>query len=314
MFRFTVGLLVTVPLFAQAGLGSINGQVVDSSGAAVPQAIARLLEASPQSAKTTNTNEAGIFLFPSVVVGQYTLTVQAPGFRDKQLSNLVVNAFQQLSLGVIALELGQGPATAITVEAQQQLVKDSGVRSEPILARQVADMPLQGRNWVTLLKIIPGANATSVGAFSGREYTSTGYADFRINGKNPGQTQVNLDGGSIVDQGSDAKTTVAPSLESIQEISILTSNYQAEYGYRAGAVINVVTKSGTNQFRGTLFDDLRNEALNANSWQSNYLGLPRPKYATTTSAVISPDRSKGTSCSSSITTRTSCRTRPRPWL
>ena len=62
---------------------------------------------------------------------------------------------------------------------------------------EVANMPLQGRNWVTLLKIIPGSNATSIGAFSGREYTSTGYADFRINGKNPGQTQVNLDGGSI---------------------------------------------------------------------------------------------------------------------
>ena len=99
-------------------------------------------------------------------------------------------------------------------------------------------MPLQGRNWVTLLKVLPGANAVASTngsiAFNGREYTSTGYADFRINGKNPGQTQVNLDGGSIVDQGSDAKTTVTPSLESIEEISVLANNFQAQYGYRGG--------------------------------------------------------------------------------
>ncbi len=127
------------------------------------------------------------------------------------------------------------------------------MRSTP---QQVNDIPLAGRNWVTLLKVVPGANAivnsnTNSIAFNGREYTATGYADFRINGKPVGQTQVNLDGGSIVDQGSDAKTTVAPSEESIEEVSVLTNNFQAQYGYRGGNVINVITKSGTNQFHGT---------------------------------------------------------------
>jgi len=89
---------------------------------------------------------------------------------------------------------------------------------------------------------------------------------------------VNLDGGSIVDQGSDAKTSVAPSLESIQEVSVLTNNFQAEYGTRGGTVINVVTKSGTNQYHATVFDYIRNDALNANSWANNYLGARRPRY------------------------------------
>jgi hypothetical protein len=275
-------LLPALPVFGQAGLGSINGTLLDPAGARLPNARLKLVETSTQIASTTISNAEGLFNFPSVVVGRYTLTIAAPGFKEKKLANLSVNAFQQLSLGQLSLEVGQGPAETVTVTAEQELVKDSAVRSNAIQSRQVEDIPVAGRNWTTLLKVIPGANAvTSTGgsiAFNGREYTATGYADFRINGKNPQQTQVNLDGGSIVDQGSDAKTTVAPGLESIEEVSVLANNFQAQYGYRAGAVVNIITKSGTNTYHATLFDNLRNEDLNANSWSNNYLGLPRAKY------------------------------------
>ncbi len=278
----TVFAVVAALLFGQAGLGSITGEVADPSGAKVPHARLRLVEGSTQTALETTSNDDGIFSFPSVLVGQYVLTVTAPGFKEKRLANLNVSAFQQLSLGKVSLELGQGPAETVTVTAEQELVRDSAVRSTAIESRQVEDIPVAGRNWTTLLKVLPGANATTSTngsiAFNGREYTATGYADFRINGKNPNQTQVNLDGGSIVDQGSDAKTTVAPGLESIEEVSVLANNYQAQYGYRAGAVVNIVTKSGTNSFHGTVFDNLRNEDFNANSWSNNYLGLPRAKY------------------------------------
>ena len=161
----------------------------------------------------------------------------------------------------------------VTATAEQTLVKDSAVRFATVQAKQVSEMPLAGRNWINLLKVIPGATPTNTNALNGREYTSTGYSDFKINGKAGNQTQVNLDGGSIVDQGSDAKTSVAPSLESIQEVSVLTNNFQAEYGTRGGTVINIVTKSGTNSFHATAFDYMRNEALNANSWANNYLGV-----------------------------------------
>jgi hypothetical protein len=281
-FALAFTLSACLYLFGQAGLGSINGELRDATGARLPNAALRLVEGDTGIATTTVSNQEGLFVFPSVVTGSYTLTIKAPGFKDRQLDNLLVSAFQKVSLGQITLEVGQGPAETVTVTTSQDLIKDSGSRSNAIISRQVDDMPLQGRNWVTLLKVLPGANAIASTsgsiAFNGREYTSTGYADFRINGKNPGQTQVNLDGGSIVDQGSDAKTTVTPSLESIEEISVLANNFQAEYGYRGGAVINVVTKSGTNSFHGTAFDNLRNEDLNANSWSNNYLNLPRAKY------------------------------------
>ena len=275
-------LFAGMPLFGQAGLGSISGEVLDSTGARLPHAVVKLLETSTHTVSTTASNDVGLFNFPSVAVGHYTLTVTNPGFKDKELTNLTLTAFQQLSLGQITLEVGQGTTQTVTVTAEQELIKDSAARIDAIQARTVEDMPTAGRNWTTLMKIIPGANATATTngsiAFNGREYTATGYGDFRINGKNAQQTQVNLDGGSIVDQGSDAKTTVAPGMESIEQVSILANNFQAEYGYRAGAVVNIITKSGTNAFHGAVFDNLRNEDLNANSWSNNYLGLPRAQY------------------------------------
>ncbi len=266
-------------VWAQSGLGSITGTVQDPSGGMVAGATIRLTQTTTQSTRTSSTNDAGLFTLPAVVVGNYTVTVSQKGFKERKIENLNINAFQQVSLGQIVLEVGAA-AESVTVSAtaEQALVKDSAVRFATVQAKQVAEMPLAGRNWINLLKVIPGAVPTNANALNGREYTATGYADFKINGKSGNQTQVNLDGGSIVDQGSDAKTSVAPSLESIQEVSVLTNNFQAEYGTRGGTVINVVTKSGSNQFHSTSFDYMRNEALNANAWANNYLGQKKPRY------------------------------------
>jgi hypothetical protein len=272
-----VAFSVSGLLFGQAGLGSINGTVVDPSGAVVPAATIRLIATATQGVRVISTNEAGLFTLPSVVPDQYKIVISATGFREKTLESIVVNGFQQVSLGQVTLDVGQG-ATTVTVTAEQQMIKESAVRYDSIQARQVSEMPLMGRNWTGLLKAIPGANATSSAGFNGREYGYYGYADFQVNGKASTQTAVNLDGGGIVDHGSDGKTTVAPSLESIQELAMLTNNFQAEYGTRSGVVINVVTKSGTNEYRGTVWNYLRNEALNANTWQNNFTGARRNKY------------------------------------
>jgi len=272
-------LAAPIPALAQSGLGSVAGTVVDESRAVLPGATVRLIEKSTKGTRTAVSNEAGLFTIPSVPTGTYSVTVSKERFKTKQFDDIVINSFQQVALGQVSLELSGGQTETVEVVAAGAVLEtESGVRSESIQANQVADMPLQGRNWVTLLKVIPGANPTNSSAFNGREYSATGYADFRINGKNGGQTQVNLDGGSLVDQGSDAKTTVAPSLESIQEITVLTNNFKAEYGNRGGAVINIVTKSGSNEFHGAAFDYMRNEKLNANSWENKFLGEERPRY------------------------------------
>ena len=268
----------TSALFGQAGLGTINGTVVDHSGAMVPGAHIKLVQLSTKSTREVVSSAQGLFEMPSIVPGQYTLTVNAAGFREAKLDNITVNGFQELDLGQISLDVGAGPAAQITVTAEQQLVKDSGERMDTVQADQVADTPNNGRNWMNLLKMVPGSVANEDTGVTGREYGYYGYQDYTINGKAYQSTQINLDGGSIIDHGSDGKVTVSPSLESIQEIAILTNNFSAEYGNRSGAVINVVTKSGTNSFHGVAFDNLRNEAMNANSWSNAYNGLPKAVY------------------------------------
>jgi len=127
--------------WSQAGLGSITGMVVDSSGSVVVGAEVRLVETNTRQVRTTVSNEAGLFTLPSLVAGSYQVTITAKGFKEKTLSNLTLNAFQQLGLGTIMLEIGEGPSTLVTVTAEQQLVKDSAVRYDTVQARAVADMP-----------------------------------------------------------------------------------------------------------------------------------------------------------------------------
>jgi hypothetical protein len=265
--------------FAQSGLGSITGTVLDETGGRLSGTEIRIVETSTGATRTTTSNEVGLFNLPAVPPGTYKVTFSRENFKTRQLDNIALNSLQTLSLGEVSLEVSVTPTDVVEVTAPRaQLDIDSGVRTETIGAQQVQNMPLQGRNWATLLKVVPGSNPTNRNAISGQEYSASGYGDYRINGKNPQQTQVSLDGGSLVDHGSDAKTTTSPSLESIEQVSVLTNNFQAEYGNRGGTVINIVTKSGTNQLRGALFDYARNEALNAKAWADNFLGNTKPIY------------------------------------
>jgi outer membrane receptor protein involved in Fe transport len=273
-------LFFCVPaVLAQGGLGSITGTVIDSTAGAIPNATVKVVQLSTNSERVTITNEAGIFNFQSLVASKYTLTITAPGFRTTTIPNLELNAFQNMSLGRLVLDLESGPDTRVDVKAEiPQLVTENAVRTDIVQAKQVTEMPLQGRNWSTLLKIIPGSTPRNTSAINGREASYDGYGDFRVNGKHYQQTQVNLDGGSNVDHGSDSKTTVTPSLESIQEVAVLTNNFQAEYGTRAGVVINIVTKSGTNNWHATAWNYMRNEALNATPWADSFFARAKPRY------------------------------------
>ncbi len=274
-----VFFVVQFAAFGQAGLGSISGTVLDSSKASIPNATIKVLQVSTGSERNTATNQAGLFMVPSLVPSTYTVTISAAGFKERSFSNLALNAFDNIALGSVELEVGSGAATVIDVTAEAvQLATESAVRDNAIESKQVTEMPLQGRAWISMMKVIPGAMAATSQGVTGREAGYDGLGDFRINGKGTNTTQMNLDGGGNVDHGTDGKTTVTASLESIQEISVLTNNFQAEYGNRSGSVINVTTKSGTNNYHVTIWDYVRNEALNANSAASNIAGLPRTKY------------------------------------
>ncbi len=268
-----------LPGRAQGGFGSIAGTVVDPTDAPIPGATVRVVQLSTNSERTVTANEYGLFTLPSMPASKYELTFTAKGFQTKTIRDLELNALQTISLGRVMLELGTAPATTVEVSVEiPRILTENAVRGDTVQSKQVTEMPLQGRNWSTLLKIIPGSTPVNTNAINGREAGYDGYGDFRINGKASNQTQVNLDGGSNVDHGSDTKTTVTPSLESIQEVAVMTNNFQAEYGNRAGVVVNIVTKSGTNRFHGTAWNYLRNEVLNARPWVDGFFGRGKPRY------------------------------------
>jgi hypothetical protein len=265
--------------YGQGALGSISGQIVDPTSAVIPNAAIKVTQISTNTVHNILSNEQGLFLVPSLVASQYTMTISVPGFKDKTFEKVDLNAAQTLALGKIVLELGAGPSTVVDVSAEAvTIATTNAVRDSTIQARQVDQLPLQGRNWTTLLKIIPGSTPATTQGINGREASYDGMGDFRVNGKSGATTQMNLDGGSNVDHGNDTKTTVTPALESIQEVAVISNNFQAEYGNKSGVIVNVITKSGTNKWHATLYEYLRNEALNANSSDNNFQHIDRPRY------------------------------------
>ncbi len=151
-------MLFCAAAFGQAGLGSIQGTIVDASDSYIPGATVRLVQVSTNTERQAVTTEAGLFAFPSLIPSNYVLTITAKGFQEKKLDNITVNAFQTLSLGRVQLAVGDGPATVVNVSAESLTVTEDPVRMEAVQSKQVTTMPLNGRNWSTLLKIIPGSN------------------------------------------------------------------------------------------------------------------------------------------------------------
>ena len=157
---FVAFLLLIAPFaaFGQTGLGTITGTVVDASGASIPGATIKVVQVSTNSQRTTTSNEVGLFTVPSLLPSEYTITITATGFKEKLLEKLQLSAFQILTLGNLSMEVGSGPAVAIDVTAEAvQLATESAVRDNTVVSKQVTDMPALGRNWVTMLRVIPGA-------------------------------------------------------------------------------------------------------------------------------------------------------------
>jgi len=146
---------------AQSGIGSITGTIIDQTGGHLAAAEIRIVESSTGATRTTISNESGLFTIPAVPPGTYTITITRDSFKSKQLDHITLNSFQQLSLGEVTLDVAVSPSDVVEVSASRpQLDIDSGVRTETIGAEQVQNMPLQGRNWATLLKVIPGSIGT----------------------------------------------------------------------------------------------------------------------------------------------------------
>jgi hypothetical protein len=254
-------LSLTSGAFAQ-GRGSISGTVADSSGAVVPSATVTLTQVKTGAISTFKTEPNGLYNFPSVSPAEYRLNVEAAGFKKYEQAGITLLADQGLTLNV-ALQVGAQQET-VTVEANAAQVNvTSQAMSQVIGENQVNELPLNGRNAAALTLLVAGVEvAPNAQADQGGTKTFPTAVTIAANGTRVGQTNYLLDGGNNVDEYTNVNAPF-PMPDAVQEFSVQTSNYNAEYGQNAGGVVNIITKSGGNRFHGDLFEFVRNRAFNA---------------------------------------------------
>jgi hypothetical protein len=260
----TLALAVGTPGLARAqGLtGQIGGSVVDVSKGAIPGATVTLRNTATAATRDATTDNAGLFVFTNVFAGTYDLRVTLTGFRTYEQKGVVVTATERLALAPMTLEVG-GVEEVVTVEASALHAQaQSGERSGTIRADEIKDTQLRGRDFLGLLQGMPGVVDTNVRNAPGWN----AFLGTQINGLSDQFMGLSYDGVSSKDTGFGAANYVTPSLDSISEVKIQTSNYQAEYGRAGGANIIVVTKSGSSQFHGSAAYFKRHEALTENTW------------------------------------------------
>jgi hypothetical protein len=262
---------------AQVNTADILGTVSDSGGAVLPNAKVSVQSLATNEVKTATTNASGDYIFNLMQPGQYTITVEAPSFK-KSVVNLTVSAGDRARANV-ELQVGD-VAQAVEVQAQSPaLQSDSATLTTTLASQSVQDLPLNGRNFVTLIQSTVGVAAgPSNSILSGtRPDERRQTANIIANGQNETFNNQLIDG---MDNNEREQFTllIRPSIDMIQEVKVDTNTYPAEVGRAGGAVINLLTKSGTNNFHGGVYEFLRNDKLNANDFFSNLTGVPRPKY------------------------------------
>jgi Carboxypeptidase regulatory-like domain/TonB-dependent Receptor Plug Domain len=260
----TLALAVWTPGLAHAqGLsGQIGGSVVDNSKGAVPGATVTVRNTATAVTRDVVTDSEGLFVFTNLFAGTYDLRVTLTGFRTYEQKGLVLSATERLAVPPITLDVG-GLEEVVTVEASVLHANtQSGERSGTIRADEIKDTQLRGRDFLGLLQGMPGVVDTNVRNAPGWN----AFLGTQINGLSDQFMGMSYDGVSSKDTGFGAANYVTPSLDSIAEVKIQTSNYQAEYGRAGGANIIVVTKSGSSKFSGSAAYFKRHEGLNTNEW------------------------------------------------
>ena len=255
--------LLATPLFAQKITGTISGVVSDPAGAVIPQAQVTITNTDTGLVRSVTTNDLGEYIAPDLPNGNYRIVVKQANFKESIVSNVELHV---ASTALVNVQMQMGNTSEqITVEANTiQVQTDSAQLGEVVNSGQVRDLPLNGRNFVALTQLQPGVAAA-------RSYDAVGKGlkggvDFAVNGNSMDNNLFLVDGANNNDVGSNRTILVYPSIESIQEFKMLRNSYGPEYGQASGGVVNIVTKSGTNNWHGSVFYSGRNDALNAYDW------------------------------------------------
>jgi hypothetical protein len=246
-------------ILAQTSFGRISGTVTDSTGAVVAGATVIVSDPATSLTRTVTTDESGFYTVTNLPVATYSVAVEAPNFKKAVQTGNVLNADGRLTVD-FALETGQITEVVQVVQESGETVNTtSGEVGKVIDGQQVDNLALNGRNYYQLLTVIPGAVATTDDALDTNLATNT----ININGNRGVSNNLTVDGGNNNNAGSNASQINNVGVDFIQEVKLQTSNFSAEYGRNSGAQVNVITKRGTNRYRGSVFEFLRNDLFDA---------------------------------------------------
>lgn len=245
--------------------GTISGNITDPSGAAVPKAKVVITETGTSFTRTVTANGSGQYVIPNLRPTQYDLTVQATGFRKFTQKNITLLANEAATVDV-RLQVGSS-VQSVTVASNAVLVNTSTQTLNAVVGSvRMVQLPLNGRNAVQLLNLVPGATGVSPANFTSQG-SPPGATNANINGSRDNQTSYWLDGANYMDQYYNVNVPF-PFPDALQEFSVQTNDYSTRYGENAGGVVNVVTKSGTNQWHGDVFEFVKNPAFDSRNFFS----------------------------------------------
>lgn len=281
------GLFLSVALLAGTGFlaaqefrSTLTGQVTDPSGAIVPGAKVTAVNNDTQQTYTDTTNRSGNYYIPYVLPGTYTVTVNANGFKKNVQHNVVLQASQSYGLN-FTLQVGATTQSVTVTAAPPQINTSSGSGGTMLTDRTIQSLPLNGRQIYMLIGTTPGSQ------FLQTQFGASGYSgtrgwdvsnNYSLGGGIRSYNKFNLNGTNMTIMtgfGSEGTWMTAPNLDAIKEVNVMTNTYDARYGQTAGGTVNIVTKSGTNHYHGDIYEYLENGALNANTFERNYSGIPR---------------------------------------
>ncbi len=248
-------------LYGQTSFGQIAGTITDAGGAVVPGVSITITQIGTQAIHRIVTDASGFFVVTNLPIGDYTVAVAMAGFSGEKRSGITITADAHLTADFHLQVGGTSEVISVSATSAEALNTTSGELAHVIDTRQVEGLPLNGRNYTQLMTLIPGAVVTNPDIFS--VTTSLASTNQVINGNRADSANLTVDGAYNQAAGSNASLINNVGPDFIQEVKIETSNFSAEFGRTSGPAFNIVTKSGTNQFHGTIFEDLRNNLTDA---------------------------------------------------
>lgn len=277
LIRFSVGVLmvccfICARLYAQER-ATIVGTVTDPSGAVMPGVKLTITNTGTMASRTVESNNAGSYIAPELPIGKYSVKAEQSGFKTYERSGIVLNVNDTLRVD-ISMQVGDVTQSVTVSEAVVRVQTESGEVSDVISGQQVTQLAINGRNFFQLAALTTGASSLMPDFNLPIPVGSSGAISF--NGMRPDHNMWMIDGGENYDRGCGGCVTVMPSVDAIAEFKVQTSNYGADFGLGSSATVNLALKSGAQNYHGSAYEFVRNDALDANNFFANKGGSEKP--------------------------------------